>query len=234
VKTRFLLLLALLSCSGIARADIYRFLNSDGRIVYTDIPPADRPFEVVAKSPVPAAASPAVSQPVPEAAPESIAAAPGLPLGEVVPQSIPAAQRPALGETAAFKRSRYAVHIQEAARVNNLDPALLHAVIRAESGYNPGAISPKGAVGLMQLMPETARRYSVRNRWDPLQNIHGGARYLSDLLRLFNNDLRLAVAAYNAGEQAVMKHGNRIPPYAETMAYVPRVLTYYRKYRGIH
>lgn len=218
MKKRSLLLLALLICSGIARADIYRFVNGDGQTIYTDIPPTGQSFEVMAKSPPP---------PAPPLAVGRAEAAGG-------PQYIPEPQRLPPGETAALKRARYAVHIQEAARVNNVDPALLHAVILAESGYNPGAISPKGAVGLMQLMPETARRYRVRNRWDPMQNIHGGARYLSDLLRMFDNDLRLAVAAYNAGEQAVMKHGNRIPPYAETMAYVPRVLTYYRKYRGIH
>ena len=108
---------------------------------------------------------------------------------------------------------------------------LVRSVMSAESGFQTGAVSPKGAIGLMQLMPETARRYSVSNIWDPVQNIHGGVRYLADLLRMFNNDHRLAVAAYNAGEKAVMKYGNRIPPYAETTAYVPRVMSYYRRYR---
>ncbi len=130
------------------------------------------------------------------------------------------------------KRPRYTSTIQEAAQANNVEPALIHAVIAAESGYDSTARSSKGAVGLMQLMPETARRYSVTNRLDPAQNIHGGARYLSDLLRMFDNDLRLAVAAYNAGEQAVVKYGNRIPPYPETVAYVPRVMAHYRKYRA--
>jgi soluble lytic murein transglycosylase-like protein len=129
------------------------------------------------------------------------------------------------------KRSRYARQIQAAAHAAQVDPALIHAVISAESGYNPSARSNAGAVGLMQLMPETAARYSVTNRLDPQQNIQGGTRYLGDLLLLFNNDLRLALAAYNAGENAVVKYGNRIPPYQETAAYVPRVMTYYRKYR---
>ena len=129
-------------------------------------------------------------------------------------------------------RSRYAGYIQDAAQANNVDPALIHAVIAAESGYDSFARSSKGAVGLMQLMPETARRYSVRNRLDPADNIQGGTRYLRDLLRMFDNDLRLALAAYNAGEQAVVKYGNRIPPYRETVEYVPRVMAHYRKYRA--
>jgi soluble lytic murein transglycosylase-like protein len=128
--------------------------------------------------------------------------------------------------------ARYAGYIQEAAQANNVEPALIRAVIAAESGYDSFARSSKGAVGLMQLMPETARRYSVRNRLDPAQNIHGGTRYLRDLLRMFDNDLRLAVAAYNAGEEAVVKYGNRIPPYRETAEYVPRVMGYYRKFRA--
>ena len=127
--------------------------------------------------------------------------------------------------------SRYASQIQAAAMANNVEAALIRAVISVESGYNPSAVSRAGAVGLMQLMPETAKRYNVTDRHDPEQNIHGGAEYLRDLLRLFNYDLHLAIAAYNAGEQAVMKYGNRIPPYRETVAYVPRVLDYYRKFR---
>jgi soluble lytic murein transglycosylase-like protein len=127
-------------------------------------------------------------------------------------------------------RARYARHIQAAAKATRLEPALIHAVISAESGYNPLARSRRGAAGLMQLMPDTARRYGVKNRLDPAQNIIGGARYLRDLIRLFNNDVQLAIAAYNAGENAVVRAGYRIPPYQETMTYVPRVMTYYRKY----
>lgn len=127
-------------------------------------------------------------------------------------------------------RSRYASQIQAAATANNIDAALIRAVITVESGYNPSAVSRAGAVGLMQLMPETAKRYNVADRRDPEQNIHGGAEYLRDLLRMFNYNLRLAIAAYNAGEQAVMKYGNRIPPYRETVAYVPKVMKYYQRY----
>jgi soluble lytic murein transglycosylase-like protein len=127
-------------------------------------------------------------------------------------------------------RLRYASQIQAAAIANNVESALIRAVITVESGYNPSAVSRAGAVGLMQLMPETAKRYNVTNRHDPEQNIHAGAQYLSDLLRMFDNNLQLAIAAYNAGEQAVMKYGNRIPPYRETLAYVPKVMSFYKRY----
>src|SRR5471030_2170272 len=126
--------------------------------------------------------------------------------------------------------SRYAKQIQAAAIANKIEAALIRAVISVESGYNPSAVSKGGAVGLMQLMPETAKRYKVTDRHDPAQNIRGGAQYLRDLLRMFNNDLHLTIAAYNAGEQAVMKYGNRIPPYRGTMAYVPKVMKFYKQY----
>lgn len=127
---------------------------------------------------------------------------------------------------------RYASLVREVAREERVDPALLHAVIAVESGYNPRALSPKGAIGLMQLMPDTARRYAVSDLWDPLQNLRGGARYLRDLLTMFNDNLSLALAAYNAGEKAVVRYGHRIPPYAETRSYVPRVLEHYSRYRS--
>ena len=127
-------------------------------------------------------------------------------------------------------RSRYASQIESAAIATNVEAALIRAVISVESGYNPSAVSRAGAVGLMQLMPETARRYNVADSHDPAQNIHGGAQYLRDLLRMFNNNLQLTLAAYNAGEQAVMKYGNRIPPFRETLEYVPKVMKFYKRY----
>lgn len=123
--------------------------------------------------------------------------------------------------------TRYQAQIADAARGAQVDPQLIHAVITVESGYNPAAVSPKGATGLMQLMPETARRYGATNTFDAGQNLRAGAKYLRDLLEMFSDDLKLALAAYNAGENAVIRHGNRIPPYAETQAYVPRVLARY-------
>lgn len=131
------------------------------------------------------------------------------------------------------EKTRFTPLVEEAARTYQVDVALLHAVISAESGYNPAAVSNKGAVGLMQLMPETARRYGVANSLDPEQNIRGGTKYLSYLLQMFNNNLELAVAAYNAGENAVIRYGYSIPPYRETLAYVPKVLKLQKKYSSI-
>lgn len=127
-------------------------------------------------------------------------------------------------------KAQYDQIVEEIARAHGLDGALLHAVISVESHYNPRAVSRKGATGLMQLMPATAKRYGVSNPFDPTQNLHGGAKYLRDLLTLFNSDVSLALAAYNAGENAVIRNGNRIPPFRETRNYVPRVLGYYRQY----
>lgn len=128
-------------------------------------------------------------------------------------------------------RTKYAPTIAQAAKVHKLPPALLHAVITAESAYNPDAVSRAGAVGLMQLMPQTAQRYGVSNRRDPTSNVSGGTRYLRDLMNMFNDNLVLALAAYNAGENAVINHGRRIPPYRETEVYVQRVLKYYNDYK---
>lgn len=128
-------------------------------------------------------------------------------------------------------RKKYEPTIASAAKANRLPPALLHAVITAESAYDPEAISSAGAVGLMQLMPGTAERYGVRNRRDPIANVSGGTRYLRDLLDMFDNNLVLAIAAYNAGENAVIRNGRRIPPYQETQTYVRCVLKYYNEYK---
>lgn len=128
-------------------------------------------------------------------------------------------------------RRKFHLEVTAAAQTYAVEPALIHAVISAESGYNPLARSPKGARGLMQLMPATAARYGVQNPLDPKQNIQGGAAYLRDLLKLFGNDLKLAIAAYNAGEGAVMQHGFKVPPFRETMDYVPKVLSYYHRYK---
>ncbi|MBI2993261.1 MAG: lytic transglycosylase domain-containing protein [Gammaproteobacteria bacterium] len=128
-------------------------------------------------------------------------------------------------------RKKYTTTIDFYAKHYQLPPSLLHAVITAESAYDPDAVSKAGAVGLMQLMPETARRYGVRNRTNPSENVSGGTRYLRDLLQMFNNNLALALAAYNAGESAVVKHGHQIPPYNETRSYVKKVVALYQQYR---
>ncbi len=121
--------------------------------------------------------------------------------------------------------------VTRAARLTSIEPALLHAIIRVESNYNPNALSPRGAQGLMQLMPSTAKRFNVHNAYDPKQNILGGAQYLSELLTLFKGNLQLVLAAYNAGPNAVTKHGFNIPPYLETRLYVPKVLSFYQQLR---
>jgi soluble lytic murein transglycosylase-like protein len=112
--------------------------------------------------------------------------------------------------------------IDDLASSYGLDPLLVHSVVKVESGYNPYAVSSKGAQGLMQLIPSTQRRFGVSNGFDVRENVEGGVRYLKHLLALFNGDQRLAVAAYNAGEGAVFRYNN-VPPYPETMSYVYRV-----------
>ena len=113
--------------------------------------------------------------------------------------------------------------IVDSGQRNAVDPLLLYAIMHQESTFKTRAMSNKGARGLMQLMPGTAARFGVRSIWDPRQNIEGGARYMRFLLDQFNNDVPLALAGYNAGEGAVMKYGNRIPPYSETQEYVRRI-----------
>jgi len=125
------------------------------------------------------------------------------------------------------RATQYDSIIEKAALSAAVEPNLLRAVIVVESGFNSRAVSKRGAVGLMQLMPATATRFGVSNPYDPKQNVHGGAHYLKFLIDRFGQDIRLALAAYNAGEEAVDRNGGRIPPFAETMAYVPRVLKIY-------
>jgi soluble lytic murein transglycosylase-like protein len=131
-------------------------------------------------------------------------------------------------------RKKFTPHIQRIAKQHGLDPRLMHAVISAESSFNPRAVSHAGAMGLMQLMPGTARRFGVTDPFNPEQNLTGGARYLRWLLDKFNNDQVLALAAYNAGENAVIKYGHRIPPYAETQTYISRVLDFYAYYLTVN
>ncbi len=130
------------------------------------------------------------------------------------------------------KFEHYKTLIQDVATSTLLEPALLHAIIETESAYNPNAVSPKGAVGLMQLMPATAKRFGVTDRRDAAANVYGGATYVRHLLKLFNNDLKLALAAYNAGENAVKRYDNQIPPYRETRNYVKKVMRLYRAYQA--
>lgn len=128
-------------------------------------------------------------------------------------------------------RDAYTEEINGAARLYNIDPALVRAVIHAESGFKVHARSPKGAMGLMQLMPATARQLGVQDARLPRENIHGGVKYLASLLARFRSDITLATAAYNAGPEAVQRHAG-VPPYPETQVYVQRVRILHQRYRN--
>lgn len=120
-------------------------------------------------------------------------------------------------------RDAYRPYVISISEKYDVSPVLTEAVIHVESFFDPQATSHAGAIGLMQLMRPTARRYGVYNRRNPIKNIEAGVQYLRDLMQMFDNDLELVLAAYNAGEGAVMRYGNRIPPYAETKDYVRKV-----------
>ncbi|MBI5614890.1 MAG: lytic transglycosylase domain-containing protein [Gammaproteobacteria bacterium] len=132
----------------------------------------------------------------------------------------------AIASPAGWQRRAAAYHgtIERAAAAATLQSDLVHAVIAVESGFDPRAVSPKGGMGLMQLMPATAKRYGAADPFDPEQNIRAGTRYLGELLVRFDRNVELALAAYNAGEGAVERNGRQIPPYDETRRYVPSVL----------
>lgn len=143
--------------------------------------------------------------------------------GEVVPHEVVSRFVRGLPE----HKRRHAHLVQRLALRYSVDPRLALAIVRSESDFNPTARSPKNAQGLMQLMPETAERFGVRDIMDPEQNVRGGLAYLRWLLELYEGDVMLAAAAYNAGEGAVERYGG-VPPYAETQAYVGRILAFYR------
>ena len=188
-----------------AMADVFGYADDNGAIYLTDNPAADEQYALLAVSP-----------------PEP-----------VTPSALAATARSTSGGNSARitqANAPYNETVKNAAESSGVEGRLLHAVITAESNYNPRAVSPKGAGGLMQLMPKTARQYGVANVFDPKQNIQGGARYLAYLLTLFDNDLELTVAAYNAGENAVIRHGRKVPPFRETTAYVSKVINLYKRY----
>jgi soluble lytic murein transglycosylase-like protein len=144
-----------------------------------------------------------------------------------------AAPEPAAPLPAERAMRRFAPMVEAASRAHGIDHALVHAVILAESAYDPNAISEAGAQGLMQLMPETAREHGVENLLDPASNVKAGVRHLKGLLAQFDGDVELALAAYNAGAGAVQRAGNRIPSIRETEAFVPKVLDYHRRLKAL-
>lgn len=214
----------MLALSGPVQADIYAFVDSKGVRHLSNVPNDPR-YKLVMRTPTYRKES---VKPPSSYAPLNLYG-PGNTL--ITPNSRARNGAPArLSRTAESNRQRFAADIHRIAAKHRLDPALMHAVIHAESAYNPQAVSPKGATGLMQLMPGTAARFGVSNPYDPVANMDGGARYLRWLLDQFQ-DTRLAVAAYNAGEGAVQRYGNQVPPFSETQTYVVRVLNLYQQNR---
>jgi soluble lytic murein transglycosylase-like protein len=210
----FLLVLPLLLAATNVLADVYKFTDGSGHVYYTD-KPKHAGFMLVLRSPPPFTFAPTPRRYAKQ--------------GQFFSFSPIARPNAGMSVSKSQKRLEYSPLINAAANKYSLDPALLHAVIRAESGYNPGAVSNKGAAGLMQLMPATASRFGVRDRFDPQDNIEGGARYLRELLGMFPSNVKLAVAAYNSGENTVKRYGYQVPPIAETQNYVEKVLGYYNQ-----
>jgi soluble lytic murein transglycosylase-like protein len=140
--------------------------------------------------------------------------------------------RPVMPSDTSLERfTRYEEHSRHAATLYQIPVELVRAVIKVESDYDPRAVSPAGARGLMQMIPATADRMQVRDIFDPRENIFGGVRYLRVLANMFTGDIQLTIAGYNAGESAVVRYGG-IPPYEETRNYVSKVLAYYHRYRA--
>jgi soluble lytic murein transglycosylase-like protein len=192
------------------RADVYRCEGKDGSLTFTNVKAPNQRCVLLMKETPKASASSAA-------------------------RSRSAASRPASGSVTpgdeGQRRRRYDAYIEEAARLYQLPSEYIRAIVRVESDFVPTAVSRVGALGLMQLMPQTARSMGVTDPFDPRQNILGGSRYLRVLANRFEGDLILTTAAYNAGGGAVQRYGG-IPPFAETQRYVRRVLEHYQRYRS--
>ncbi|WP_200156881.1 lytic transglycosylase domain-containing protein [Allochromatium vinosum] len=202
---------------GTVRADIYKYVDAAGNVYFTDAPLQGSRYRLEWHRESRKVAREVTTRLKPEPS-TSIASR-----GRIITSQSVAV----LNQSQSQRRALYHHFVLANARRYGLSPSLLHAVIRAESAYNPAAVSRAGAQGLMQLMPGTAARYGVRDSFDPAENIRGGSAYLRDLLDLFDQDVKLALAGYNAGEGAVIKHGRQIPPYTETQDYVRKVLSFY-------
>jgi soluble lytic murein transglycosylase-like protein len=209
IAIRVLLLSACMVLPRLGMADIYGYVDESGVVHLSDAPLDERYFLFKKE----------VASPIEP--PAIYANTPG--------------ERPVATQEAATPvelNGPYRELIGQVAREQGVDPALVHAVVAVESGFDARARSPKGAIGLMQLMPQTARRYGVSDIWNPLENLRAGTRYLRYLLGVFDQNVSLALAAYNAGEGAVIGAGHKIPPYPETRSYVPRVLKLWERARA--
>jgi soluble lytic murein transglycosylase-like protein len=198
-------LVAVVTLPLTAAADIYQYVDAEGVVHFTSVKPAAPNAKLYMKS-----------DPKPSAG------------GGARPGVLPYAPQ----DRNIDRFTRYDEHIRQAAALYQIPEALIRAVIKVESDYDPRAVSYAGARGLMQLMPETAELLGVRDIHDPRENIFGGVRYLRVLANMFNGDLDFTIAAYNAGQNAVIQHRG-IPPYAQTRDYVVKVNKFYRRYRTI-
>jgi soluble lytic murein transglycosylase-like protein len=190
VQLSRLFILSFLLWPVVSDADIYRYVDKDGGVHYSNTQP-DKKFTLYLRE------------------------------GPKAPPRAPA--------SATLDASWMNGYVDRISRANDLPPALVHAIIKAESNGQRKAVSPKGAAGVMQLMPFTSKRMQVADPFDPIENIEGGIRYIKELLVTFEGDLTNAIAAYNAGPAAVRKYGG-VPPYQETRLYVRRVMELYRQY----
>jgi soluble lytic murein transglycosylase-like protein len=199
---RAALALAVLALPAIARADIYTYTDADGTVHFTNSPAGDRRYRLFIRG-----------------------------NGWQKPGAAPGVSPVAPSDHDVARYTRYDGWIRQAATLYQIPEQLVRAVIRCESDYDPRAVSASGARGLMQLMPDTASLMLVRDIDDPHDNIFGGVRLLRVLANEFNGDLELTIAAYNAGDGAVIRFGG-IPPYQETREYVVNVTKFYRRYRA--
>lgn len=203
-----LFVLCAVSCAGQAKADIYKYVDEFGVCHYSNVP-GDKRYEFYLKS-----------------APKQTAKQAGYVRGAAAKSSTQRFMKHRSRSTASHDFDH---HIQRAARAHKVDPMLIKAIIKTESDFNPYAVSSQGAQGLMQLMPGTASDLQVKDPFDAGQNIYGGTRYMRRLLNSYKGDIRLSLAAYNAGPSRVKK---TVPRFPETVAYVSKVMRLYREYQG--
>jgi soluble lytic murein transglycosylase-like protein len=199
VRVLALLAVGVASVSEARGEGIYKYVEKDGTIVYTNVPPNGTRVKKVSTA-------------------SSF-------------HKAPEASEPA--DTRATSLTDFDDHIERAAERYRIPANLLRAVMHAESNFDSGAVSPKGAAGLMQLMPDTAREMYVKDIFEPRDNIEGGARYLRVLANIYDGDMVKMVAAYNAGPEAVARFKGEVPPYPETQSYVKKVLSLYFQYKEL-